>query len=202
MDVAKSFEILESDDTTEHEMAADFLFKNLEEIKDREDFYSLDPTKISLILSKSSEEIDAQFIIGIIDKIREKNRHINVEDFVKSLNTQRNFIIIHYLKDKQYRCPQCRLILFKGENIIPHEATKVRKFAKKRRDFGSPEDTCSSFFTEQPEWLDATGRIKDVIYCPKCQYKLGHFNWVGGQCSCGEWVKPSFQFPISRVDSV
>ena len=101
-----------------------------------------------------------------------------------------------------FRCSQCRTILFKGSDIIPHEATKVRKFSRKRQQFGSQENGCHSYFIEKPDWLDATGRTTDTIYCPKCHNKLGHFNWVGQQCSCGEWVKPSFQIPKSRVDAL
>lgn len=101
-----------------------------------------------------------------------------------------------------YRCPQCRVVLFKSTDIIPHEATKLRDFANKRRQFADGNNPCSSFFVEKPNWLDARGRMSDTIYCPKCNYKVGHFSWKGSQCSCGEWIKPSFQFPISRVDAV
>ena len=101
-----------------------------------------------------------------------------------------------------YRCPQCRISLFKSTDIIPHEATKLRDFANKRRQFADGSNPCSSFFVEKPKWLDARGRMSDTIYCPKCNYKIGHFSWKGSQCSCGEWIKPSFQFPISRVDAI
>lgn len=99
-----------------------------------------------------------------------------------------------------YKCQQCRVPLFTSRSIIPHQAEQVRKFANKRRDVG--HDECTSFFIEKPPWLDATGRRSDCIKCPKCGYKIGHFNWIGSQCSCGEWVKPSFQIPRSRVDSM
>jgi hypothetical protein len=104
--------------------------------------------------------------------------------------------------DAVFRCPKCRTALFRGSDVIPHEATKTRKFSKKRQQFGSKENGCMSFFIEKPEWLDATGRMSDTIFCPNCRIKIGHFSWIGQQCSCGEWVKPSFQIPISRVDAV
>lgn len=99
-----------------------------------------------------------------------------------------------------YKCQQCRVPLFTSRSILPHQATQARKFANKRRDYG--ENECTSFFIEKPPWLDATGRKADTIKCPKCGYKIGHFNWIGSQCSCGEWIKPSFQVPKSRVDSM
>ena len=100
-----------------------------------------------------------------------------------------------------YRCHQCRVGLFKSTSIIPHQATKERKFANKRQEYAGAENECTSFFIEKPTWLNAEGRKADSIKCPKCGYKLGHFNWIGSQCSCGEWVKPSFQIPKSRVDA-
>jgi DNA-directed RNA polymerase subunit RPC12/RpoP len=100
-----------------------------------------------------------------------------------------------------YKCPQCRSVLFGSEDIILHEATKVRKFAGKRQKDSEGQD-CQSFFIQKPEWLNALGRKSGSIHCPKCNYKIGHFSWVGSQCSCGEWVKPSFQVPKSRVDPI
>ena len=100
-----------------------------------------------------------------------------------------------------YRCPQCRVGLFKSTSIIPHQATKERKFARKRQEYAGVDSECTSFFIEKPGWLDATGRKADSIKCPRCGFKVGHFNWIGCQCSCGEWVKPSFQIPKSRVDA-
>ena len=101
-----------------------------------------------------------------------------------------------------FRCQQCRTILFTGSSIISHEATKTRKFANKRKEYGDKSNECTSYFIEQPSWLNAIGKMSDTIYCPKCNFKIGHFSWKGAQCSCGEWIKPSFQIPISRVDSI
>ena len=103
-----------------------------------------------------------------------------------------------------FRCQQCRAPLFTNRSIIPHEATKFRKFCTfgKRQEYANENSTCTSYFIQQPPWLDATGRISDNIYCPKCHFKLGHFSWRGSQCSCGEWIKPSFQISMSRVDSM
>lgn len=125
---------------------------------------------------------------------QDQNKQENTEENRKDAEQQNKENII------TYRCPQCRKILFKSSDIIPHEATKLRSFANKRYQFADSTCPCTSFFVEKPKWLDARGRLSDTIYCPKCNYKVGHFSWIGSQCSCGEWIKPSFQFPISRVD--
>jgi DNA-directed RNA polymerase subunit RPC12/RpoP len=98
-----------------------------------------------------------------------------------------------------FKCPQCRFLLFPATSLIPHQATVVRKFSGKRQLFSEGTD-CTTYFIEKPDWLPALGRRSDSILCPKCGYKVGHFSWVGSQCSCGEWVKPSFQIAKSRVD--
>ena len=60
---------------------------------------------------------------------------------------------------------------------------------------------CSSYFVD-PDWLtsgaftDNEGRLK----CPHCGCKLGSFVWSGDQCSCGEWIVPSFRFSKCKVD--
>lgn len=46
--------------------------------------------------------------------------------------------------------------------------------------------------------------MNDVLQllCPKCNSKLGSFNWYGEQCSCGRWVTPAFQMHKNRVDEI
>ncbi|KAI9280370.1 dual specificity phosphatase [Sporodiniella umbellata] len=62
---------------------------------------------------------------------------------------------------------------------------------------------CSSYFIEPMEWLD--GLMDDIqgrIDCPKCQCKLGSYNWSGDQCSCGRWITPTFMLHSNKVDEV
>ncbi|KAG1454251.1 hypothetical protein G6F56_007368 [Rhizopus delemar] len=62
---------------------------------------------------------------------------------------------------------------------------------------------CSSYFIEPMQWLD--GLIDDIqgrIDCPKCQCKLGSYNWSGDQCSCGRWITPTFMLHSNKVDEV
>lgn len=60
---------------------------------------------------------------------------------------------------------------------------------------------CTSVFTEMnPEWLCDVSANNGRITCPKCEARLGNYAWSGSMCSCGEWVTPSFQFQLARVD--
>jgi len=42
--------------------------------------------------------------------------------------------------------------------------------------------------------------LKDKIHCTKCKSRIGSYSWSGSQCSCLEWVIPSFQFIKSKID--
>jgi len=38
------------------------------------------------------------------------------------------------------------------------------------------------------------------LCCPKCEQKIGAFNWAGCQCGCGAWVTPAFYLQTGKVD--
>jgi hypothetical protein len=38
------------------------------------------------------------------------------------------------------------------------------------------------------------------INCPKCDNKIGSYNWYGHKCSCLTWVVPAFHIYESKVD--
>ncbi|TRM62330.1 hypothetical protein BD626DRAFT_498862 [Schizophyllum amplum] len=66
---------------------------------------------------------------------------------------------------------------------------------------------CSGYFVEPMKWMDhflESGEIAGKIICPnpKCQAKLGNYDWAGVQCGCKEWVTPGFCINRSKVDEV
>lgn len=50
------------------------------------------------------------------------------------------------------------------------------------------------------EWSNTFALFQ--LLCPKCNAKLGSFNWYGEQCSCGRWITPAFQIHKNRVDEM
>ncbi|KAI8986412.1 dual specificity phosphatase [Pilobolus umbonatus] len=67
----------------------------------------------------------------------------------------------------------------------------------------SKNNVCSSYFIEPMEWFN--GQVDDIqgrIDCPKCQCKLGSYNWAGDQCSCGRWITPTFMLHRNKVDEI
>mmetsp|Transcript_20155 Transcript_20155/g.64915 ORF Transcript_20155/g.64915 Transcript_20155/m.64915 type:complete len:315 (+) Transcript_20155:61-1005(+) len=85
-----------------------------------------------------------------------------------------------------YRCRQCRYGLFESEKLEAHSRLSSRQ--------------CTSLFLEEPEdWMALVG-TSGKLACPKCEAKVGAFDWSGIRCACGAWVAPGFQFAKSRLD--
>lgn len=118
--------------------------------------------------------------------------------------------LIEELKDpsssnyKSYKCRKCRLTLFNGASLITHEpGSGQMSFKRHKQDFHAVDNTqCTSLFIEPVNWMLPLleGTVDGKLQCPKCNGRLGSFNWAGMQCSCGNWVTPAFQIHKNRVD--
>ncbi|EGD75506.1 hypothetical protein PTSG_06578 [Salpingoeca rosetta] len=105
--------------------------------------------------------------------------------------------------DVPVRCRKCRRVVFHGRNLLEHTPGEGQiSFRYRRRDMHAQQDLCSSVFAEPMAWMNEVvdGVVEGKITCPKCQYRLGSFNWSGAQCSCGAWITPAFQVHKNRVD--
>jgi len=109
-----------------------------------------------------------------------------------------------------YKCRKCRRSLFRSSSILDHnEGSGPIAFAHKRvtpsfmLTTGSPAQ-CTSYFIEPVQWMESAllGVMDGQLLCPKCNAKLGSFNWYGEQCSCGRWITPAFQIHKNRVDEM
>jgi len=105
---------------------------------------------------------------------------------------------------KQYACRKCRSIMF-GEDDFesPPHMPAQHNFGYRKTDAGSGS-VCQSLFLHSvpPGMASDTSINEGKITCPKCDTKVGHWNWSGAQCSCGTWVCPAIQVPLSRVDEI
>ncbi|XP_054770573.2 dual specificity protein phosphatase 12-like [Lytechinus pictus] len=110
-----------------------------------------------------------------------------------------------------YKCRKCRRALFCQSSVIGHENTKGlwnfgwHKDKGQRSKFSSGEQgsiRCTSVFVEPVSWMESflMNVLEGKISCPKCDSRLGSFNWSGAQCSCGVWMTPAFQIHLNRVD--
>ncbi|KAM3914477.1 dual specificity protein phosphatase 12 [Leptodactylus fuscus] len=110
-------------------------------------------------------------------------------------------------KDVLYRCRKCRRSLFKAGSVLNHAlGDGPSAFAHKKLTQLQVSDPkkCTSYFVEPVRWMEDAllGVLDGQLLCPKCNAKLGSFNWYGEQCSCGRWVTPAFQVHKNRVDEV
>lgn len=106
----------------------------------------------------------------------------------------------------RYACRMCRIILF-GENHLAQDHVQNRHTFKKMNHHRSTPTaaTCQSLFCSDDvlQWLSPSGEdIEGKLTCPRCSHKIGHWKWAGAQCSCGTWVTPAIQIPVSKVDVV
>ncbi|KAG0216483.1 protein-tyrosine phosphatase-like protein [Mortierella sp. GBAus27b] len=114
------------------------------------------------------------------------------------------------------KCKKCRRILVERENILVHIPGRGQNAFDYRKRDGSLNSTqavqsnkpgaqstssaCHSYFIEPIQWIKGLEDLEGKISCPKCDSKLGTFNWSGDQCSCGYWVTPAFMIHKSKID--
>ena len=108
-----------------------------------------------------------------------------------------------------YCCCRCRSMLFRSDQLVPHDPTQGaaghKKFRYDRVETGT-RPQCTSHFLDGDlvPWVKDppkdSAEEENTLYCPHCRCKIGARSWVGAQCSCGIWVVPSFKVHSSRVD--
>lgn len=98
-----------------------------------------------------------------------------------------------------FRCKKCGSALFTTDHIIQHSNSSE---GKEFNYSESKHDICTSYFISNTSWMEGYTEQTGRIICPNqsCDYKLGHYCWFGGRCSCGYWQAPSFQIHKSKVD--
>ncbi|XP_022085266.1 dual specificity protein phosphatase 12-like isoform X2 [Acanthaster planci] len=117
-----------------------------------------------------------------------------------------------------YKCRRCRRAIFLDLSVLSHitgEGQRSFQWHKQSHplsqgvssppsDTMDPSASCTSLFVEPVKWMEPLmiGRLDGKLSCPKCNARLGSFNWSGLRCSCGAWVTPAFQIHRNRVDKV
>mmetsp|Transcript_3732 Transcript_3732/g.10574 ORF Transcript_3732/g.10574 Transcript_3732/m.10574 type:complete len:358 (-) Transcript_3732:15-1088(-) len=104
-----------------------------------------------------------------------------------------------------FACRMCRTVLF-GENNLAEDHKKALHSFKRRPNHSSRGPAaCQSLFCDESvlEWLAPGGAdVEGKLTCPYCNFKVGHWNWSGAQCSCGTWVVPAIQIPHGKIDVI
>lgn len=66
----------------------------------------------------------------------------------------------------------------------------------------TPKVCNKMYFVEPLVWMkDVLNNVQGRLYCPKCNNKLGSFNWImASKCPCGSVVSPAFYLVPSKVE--
>ena len=112
------------------------------------------------------------------------------------------------------RCRRCRRLVARGANLLPHvpgqgiDAFSWRKrhkmeAANRDSDSARLSGHCQNLFVQPIAWMRGVedgSSTEGKLCCPKCEQKIGAFNWAGCQCGCGAWVTPAFYLQTGKVD--
>ncbi|KAF9913093.1 dual specificity phosphatase 12 [Linnemannia zychae] len=121
------------------------------------------------------------------------------------------------VQQRPLKCKKCRRALVARDSVVTHTPGQGQaSFGYRKRDATlhiseavqsdiskiTPQaaTVCQSYFIEPVEWIQELHGLEGKISCPKCDSKLGTFNWSGEQCSCGAWVTPAFMMHKGKVD--
>lgn len=116
----------------------------------------------------------------------------------------------------QLRCKRCRQPLALSTSFVEHvppgddskQSKFVRKVANSKRviNVQSASNVCSHFFVEPLNWmksvLQESTELEGKFKCPKCETKVGGYNWKGSRCSCGKWMVPAIHLQSAKVDPI
>lgn len=85
-----------------------------------------------------------------------------------------------------YRCSKCRRVLFKKSHLVSTNS--------------------SNYYLQPVDWMKSAivdNGVNGKLECPKCQQKLGHFNWYGEATNDKkEWIVPVFNVSSKKVDKM
>eukprot|EP00879_Flechtneria_rotunda_P030268 GHRR01032881.1.p1 GENE.GHRR01032881.1~~GHRR01032881.1.p1 ORF type:complete len:356 (+),score=106.91 GHRR01032881.1:23-1090(+) len=130
----------------------------------------------------------------------------------------------------RYRCRKCRQLLVTEHNVVSQAGVGHCTFRRQQRqqfqsqqqlhqkqqeDLNTQQNDLypavnsqvgleqGSVFVEPMLWMrdQITGPVQGKLYCPKCQTRLGSFNWAGITNHTGGWMIPGFQLHMSHIDA-
>lgn len=117
-----------------------------------------------------------------------------------------------------FACRICRTPLLDESHLADGHEQNLHSFHSSKQqqqprsgisNSSSSSSACQSLFCDETvlQFLTDTadgggGEVEGRLRCYRCAAKLGHWNWSGAQCSCGTWVVPAIQIPISKVDAI
>ena len=166
--------------------------------------------RLSLQFAAMLRNAHFRVIIPLFNELKiTLNQDVMIEPKVedeKNENDECEFkkIIIKNEKDESFiiQCKKCRVKLFTDLMITKHSLNVIESQCMMK------PDVCNCIFmnSEDEEVLKLlslmgnTSEMEGLLSCFKCKNKIGRFNYYGQKCSCNQWICPSFQVSVSKVD--
>lgn len=107
------------------------------------------------------------------------------------------------LKMSRFKCQKCRKELFDAAFVLtshsePWTVSKASPCSAGHTVWYLKDEVVETWLQTQ---LDSNEWIKGKINCPKCNLRLGSFDFVSGKrCGCGKHMLPPIHIVKSRVD--
>jgi len=105
-----------------------------------------------------------------------------------------------------FRCRRCRKELFYDTHVLYHARGSGGTTGENSDHIVNLTNRCTfEYFITPMKWMQVDD-FQGKINCPKCNDKIGHFNWGGNRCSgdgnerCSTHVTPWFHIQRTRVD--
>ncbi|KAK4294730.1 hypothetical protein Pmani_032662 [Petrolisthes manimaculis] len=101
-----------------------------------------------------------------------------------------------------YKCKNCRSFLVGAEAVLPHQIGETPDWTDNKWS-GTADKICDEgVFTFPIKWMSNQDKpIAGKLHCPKCDTKVGNYNWVAGyKCPCSAKITPGFYIIRSKVD--
>nr|XP_045597645.1 dual specificity protein phosphatase MPK-4-like isoform X2 [Procambarus clarkii] len=103
-----------------------------------------------------------------------------------------------------YKCRICRSPLISQDSVLPHCQGETPSWNDSKWSAKADKlPICNKgIFTFPISWMkDASSTLQGKLTCPKCQAKVGTYNWCGGcRCPCEAKIIPAFYFIPSKLD--
>lgn len=182
--------------------------------------------KLNVVLNNDNINIDYLKTIALNDgnnyDIHNKNgEKPNNIDESSNMTTQNNDTGEINKTICDIHCKKCRKKILNNSHLLLHSQLNLSKLSndnendnnnnthennKDNNDINNSSCGCLFLDVEKPETYVALNdmcNFKDMsgqLRCPKCKAKIGHFDYCGLQCPCGEWICPAFQLSSSKID--
>ncbi|CEF64281.1 Dual specificity protein phosphatase 12 [Strongyloides ratti] len=137
----------------------------------------------------------------------------NIPKICEKLNSISNDIKKNNCNIIKYRCRRCRNLLFNTNNLMVHEIGNKQSIEMDDNNISlnikrNDNQICNFGYYLMPLYWMSLNDVEGKINCPKCNEKIGQYNWSGKNCIgesnkfCNGFITPWIYIQKGKVDEV